>query len=96
MVISLKAAKASSLKKWNKILSEYPDIKYATLFSRCAFCQRMIEFKERLCTECEVYNVCAGDNSLWRRIGNSYDTPTLGLKSLIEQMIKAIESVEVK
>ena len=95
MVISLKVAKASSLKKWNKILSEYPDIKYATLFSRCAFCQRMIEFKES-CYECEVYNVCAGDNSLWNRIGNDYNKPTPKLKSLIEQMIKAIESVEVK
>ncbi len=98
-MITLKTAKASSLKKWNKILSEFPNITYKTFEAECGFCKRY----DYVCNNCELktINACGStyeNPSLWGKINRRFEEgkQDAKLQSLIKKMIKAIESVEAQ
>ncbi len=107
MTIRLETAKDRSLKRWRKILADFPNINTQPgghpaedIYGDCSFCQKYIT-PCCLCEWCPLFSnkICyhhEDESTLYWRIVDRLQAGKFDakLKAMIEQMIKAIEEVE--
>lgn len=99
-MLTLQEAKAKTLKRWRKILDDYPNIEIEIggkpndgVYGPCGFCQYYF-----YCADCllrpEICNRFRDNSLFWNITEKLLSGNKRALKQMIQRMIREIEKVE--